>query len=124
MHGLQDSPFRDITVSDLQLLHHVRSPSTVVAEIVAATGLTKQAVGKAVKSLVKRGYMVQEASIEDARVKLLVLTEKGARLAKTGRSIVERMEQRFARELGKAGLASMKRRLRQLAPESQNRRRP
>lgn len=70
--------FKDITVNDMHVIEAVgldnKKPSSAVAKKLAVTMGT---LTKAVDGLTEKGYVNRERSVEDKRVVLLSLTERG-----------------------------------------------
>jgi DNA-binding MarR family transcriptional regulator len=62
------------------VLLHIAKSGTRAIDIAAQTDLSKQAIGKTVRSLEELGYIRQEVSSEDARNKYLKFTAKGVQM--------------------------------------------
>ena len=64
-----------------RILHFVgRHPGLRVSELLSILRITKQSLGRVLRELIERGYVVQEEGATDRRQRLLHLTDKGYRL--------------------------------------------
>ena len=64
-----------------RILHFVgRHPGLRVSELLAILRITKQSLGRVLRELIDRGYVVQEEGPSDRRQRLLHLTPKGQEL--------------------------------------------
>jgi DNA-binding MarR family transcriptional regulator len=62
-----------------RVLHFVgRNPGMRVAKLLDILQITKQSLGRVLRELIERGYVVQEEGAFDRRQRLLYLTAKGA----------------------------------------------
>src|SRR6187549_2204266 len=66
-----------------RVLHFVnRHPGLRVADLLDVLKITKQSLGRVLKQLIDKGYIVQRAGSVDRRERLLYPTESGRMLAK------------------------------------------
>ena len=66
-----------------RVLHFVsRYPGLRVADLLDILKITKQSLGRVLKQLIDKGYIVQKAGRSDRRERLLYPTERGRALAK------------------------------------------
>ncbi|HEY3699691.1 MAG TPA: MarR family transcriptional regulator [Spongiibacteraceae bacterium] len=70
------------------LLHIARSGTRAI-DIAEKTDLSKQAIGKTVRTLERMGYIHQEVSVQDGRNKYLKFTPKGVKLVEDTSAGVE-----------------------------------
>jgi DNA-binding MarR family transcriptional regulator len=64
-----------------RIIHFVgRNPGMRVAELLSILKITKQSLGRVLRELVERGYVVQREGESDRRQRLLYLTAKGREL--------------------------------------------
>ena len=64
-----------------RVLHFVgRNPGMRVAELLDILQITKQSLGRVLRELIERGYVVQEEGALDRRRRLLYLTPRGVNL--------------------------------------------
>ncbi len=77
-------------------------------ELGVLMGMTKQASSKLVEALVDAGYARRGASIGDARVRPIELTDRGRDLQKTAERIYTDLESRWADVIGQDRLATLR----------------
>ena len=77
-------------------------------ELGVLMGMTKQASSKLVEALVDAGYARRGASIGDARVRPIELTDRGRDLQKTAERIYTELEDRWADVIGQDRLAALR----------------
>ena len=77
-------------------------------ELGVLMGMTKQASSKLVEALVDAGYARRGASIGDARVRPIELTDRGRDLQKTAERIYTDLESRWADVIGQDRLAALR----------------
>jgi DNA-binding MarR family transcriptional regulator len=66
-----------------RVLHFVnRHPGMRVADLLDVLKITKQSLGRVLKQLIDKGYILQQAGSADRRERLLYATEAGRALAK------------------------------------------
>jgi DNA-binding MarR family transcriptional regulator len=84
-----------------RVLHFVnRHPGLRVADLLDILKITKQSLGRVLKQLIGKGYIVQQAGSADRRERLLYTTEAGRALAKR---LASPQLLRLARALQSAG---------------------
>lgn len=71
-----------------------------VTEMAERMRMTKQAIGQLVDHLEGGGYVSRERDPGDGRAKLVVLTDKGRRVARLAIAATDRLERRWDRQLG------------------------
>lgn len=82
------------------LLHIAKSGSRAI-DIAARTNLSKQAIGKTVRSLEELGYVKQEISGDDARARYLKFTAKGVKLIRDTGIGIDEVTRDIERLIGK-----------------------
>jgi len=70
----------DVRATDWPILRLIAPGASALKDLVVPLGISQQAVGKSVASLVERGYVQRERSDEDRRVKRVTLTARGRAL--------------------------------------------
>lgn len=84
-----------------RVLHFVgRNPGMRVAELLDILQITKQSLGRVLRELIERGYVVQEEGLADRRQRLLYLTSRGANLH---RELMTPQLHRIRRALDRSG---------------------
>ncbi len=76
-----------------------------LADIIKTLGISKQAAGQLVDTLVVRGYLDRSPDPEDRRRMTVALTERGALAAATGRAAVERVDAQLEARVGPDAVA-------------------
>ena len=102
MQKLWDAGFDDLRESDGYVFQHLVPGALAITELAARLGVTQQAVSKSVADLEARGYVVRKSDADDARVRLVELSERGARVIKTTRSVRAALEKKLLKEVGDA----------------------
>ena len=85
-----------------------RDDPITVTGLAALMGVTKQAASKLAGELVGAGYLTYVAEGDDARVRPLRLTAKGARLLATVEEIYDELDAEWAGVLGRRRLESLR----------------
>jgi DNA-binding MarR family transcriptional regulator len=84
-----------------RVLHFVgRNPGMRVAELLDILQITKQSLGRVLRELIEKGYVVQEEGSLDRRQRLLYLTPRGANLH---RELMAPQLHRIRRALDRSG---------------------
>jgi len=86
-----------------------------LSEIIDALGISKQAAGQLVDTLVLRGYLDRAADPADRRRLTVTLTERGRLAAAFSRSAVEQVDAALVAEVGADDLAATRSTLRAVA---------
>ncbi len=71
-----------------------------LAEIIAGLGVSKQAAGQLVDTLVTRGYLDRSVDVEDRRRLTITLTERGHAAAAVIRSAIEHVDAGLVARVG------------------------
>jgi len=94
--GFADRGFPDGRVLRICL----RGSNVTVAQIGRELGITRQGAGKAVGSLRERGYVTLAASPDDAREKIVTLTDRATEFLTARRQAVRKIERQLRDEVG------------------------
>ncbi|MEN3974622.1 MarR family transcriptional regulator [Emcibacter sp. SYSU 3D8] len=96
-----ESPAGSLGRAHHRVIHFVsRNPGMTVAELLSILQITKQSLARVLRQLIDEGFVAQERGPEDARQRLLYLTDKGEAF-ETALSNPQRA--RFRRLFEKAG---------------------
>lgn len=107
--GLTSDPsFATITVADHAILRCVAQRSRTSTEIARLLGLTKQAIGKTVNALERRGFVARSRSAIDLRAQVVSMTDKGMRLVDRSIRVAEVLDARARESLGAQDFALLK----------------
>lgn len=99
--------FGDLRESHGFLVQHLLRGPHSVGELSRLMGVTQQAVSKTVAELTRSGYLETEAG-DDARVRLLRLSERGHASVLASRRIRDKLERRLAEKLGPKRVAALR----------------
>ena len=103
-----DASFASITPADHAILRCVAQRSATATEIARKLGLSKQAIGKTVTALERRGYVVRSRSAADLRAQVISMTDKGRRLVERSIRVAKALDARTGELLGAKDLALLK----------------
>ena len=106
-NGLRQSHFRVLT--------SVPSAGISITELAERVGMTKQGCGQFVSQLVDGGYLAIERDRADRRIRMVVRTAAGRRMARDVRARNQRIEQEWQQLVGPARYAVFRRVLQGLA---------
>ena len=79
-----------------------------LAEMVEASGITKQAFGEHVASLEQHGYVTRQPDPADGRAKLVVPTARGLEARAEARRIFAELEAEWAEQVGEERLDTVR----------------
>ena len=99
MRALQEAGFRGTGPAAWYLLTAIPSSGGRASALARELGVTKQAVGQALKELEREGYVFKEPDPGDRRA---------LRVRATGRKALEALERRWGEELGTARLRTLR----------------
>ena len=98
------------------VLHAVGRDGTTAAELGRRLGVSKQAAAKTIDALERLGYLRRDADPEDARRKVVRLTDRGVDCLRRSARIFEDLRIRWAETLGEERLRALEADLRRLTP--------
>jgi DNA-binding MarR family transcriptional regulator len=99
--------FGDLRESHGFLVQHLLRGPHSVGELARLMGVSQQAVSKTVAELTRAGYLEAQAG-DDARVRLLRLSERGHASVLASRRIRDKLERRLSDELGPKRVAGLR----------------
>jgi DNA-binding MarR family transcriptional regulator len=91
-------------------------PGTTAAELGRRLGISKQAAGKTIDALERLGYLERGVDPQDARRKIVRLTDPGVDSLERSARIFEQIHQRWAATLGPERLRALESDLRKVTP--------
>src|SRR5690606_18470512 len=89
-------------------LPHIDLEGTRSSDLAMRSGLTKQAVAKAVKELEAEGMLQRQPDPADKRAFLVSLTPKGLERLREAHVVIRQIEDEYARVLGYDGRESLR----------------
>ncbi|WP_328482804.1 MarR family winged helix-turn-helix transcriptional regulator [Streptomyces sp. NBC_00377] len=87
-----------------------------ITELGVHLGVTKQAASQLVEELVRKGYVERRAHPDDARARLVVLTERGWECTRAAEEAAAEAVQRWVEVLGEGEVRLLRDRLTRIAP--------
>ncbi len=104
----------DVPHNGIYVLGAIAHAAVPLSQIVRELGMTKQAAGQLVDTLVLRGYLDRAVDNEDRRRLNITLSERGLAAAIASRAAAQRVEAELARRVGAAAVAQTRATLRAL----------
>ncbi len=108
LQGLSSDPAFAITSAEHAILRCVAERSSTATEIARTLGLSKQAIGKTVTALERRGYVTRSTSAVDERAQEVSMTEEGRRLVRRSIRVAKSLDARTRKVLGAPDFATLK----------------
>lgn len=90
-----------------RVLANIDREGTRATDLAARADMTKAAMGELVDELEALGYVRRAPDTKDLRAKRVVPTREGLEVAALARRIIQRIEERWAAELGRQGLGTL-----------------
>ncbi|MFG2787544.1 MarR family winged helix-turn-helix transcriptional regulator [Streptomyces sp. NPDC048419] len=87
-----------------------------VTELAAHLGVTKQAASQLVDEIVRKGYAERRSHPDDARARLVVLTERGWACTRAAEEAAAEVVQAWGRLLGEGQVRTLRDQLTRIAP--------
>ena len=100
--------FDDLRPAHIRLAQHFDENGSRITDLAKRAQLTKQTVVHTVNDLERLGYAYRASDPADARAKLVLMTERGRQSIRAGEQIAARIEQRWARLIGKRNLHTLR----------------
>jgi DNA-binding MarR family transcriptional regulator len=114
MKGVQQSPYDYLTPAQSRLLANMGGKPMSVSDLGRRMAISRQAVHKMVLELARRGILALQDDPSRRHGKLVVYTEKGRQLNRTGAQLIDKIEQTIATKIGAEELNTLKRLLDQI----------
>ena len=112
--GLLASGFTDLRPAHFAVFQHIQAEGSRITELAEQAQITKQSMGALVNYLEACGYVECIPDSRDGRAKIVRLTERGWALDTAAREIMGQTEAEWAKKLGEARFAELKRTLKEL----------
>ena len=107
VEGLQARGYAGLRSTHTTLLSNIDLAGSTVTGAAERAGITKQAMGRLASELEEAGYIQVAIDPEDARVRVLKLTDEGNRLMLDSLDVMAELERRYADAIGKNRLAAI-----------------
>jgi DNA-binding MarR family transcriptional regulator len=95
----------DLPATGAYIISAMHWSGASLESVIRWMGVTKQAVGQAVDTLVVRGYLERSHDVSDRRRVNLTLTERGREAGKAARSAIERIDRELRGRVGAGAVA-------------------
>ena len=92
----------DVPRNGIYVVGAIARTGAPLSQIIKELGVSKQAAGQLVDTLVLRGYLDRTVDPEDRRRLTVTLTERGRSAAAVSRSVVDRIDDELAKRVGPA----------------------
>ncbi|MBH0781884.1 MarR family winged helix-turn-helix transcriptional regulator [Nocardia bovistercoris] len=115
--ALAEAGYDDITVAQGRVASRIAPPGSRLTELAEQAQVTKQTAGFLVDQLTRAGYVRRVPDPDDARARLVRLTDRGLELAAYANTVAAAIENEWTDHLGKARMRQLRdtmARLRQL----------
>jgi DNA-binding MarR family transcriptional regulator len=103
--GLSEAGYDDIPGSGLFVIGAVARTGAQMGEIIDHLGVSKQAAGQLIDTMVVRGYLDRTVDDTDRRRLRIALSERGRAAAKVMRTTVDGIEADLERRVGSESMA-------------------
>jgi DNA-binding MarR family transcriptional regulator len=114
--GVRARGFTDLRPAHGFAFVRLAPSGATVTEVAAHLGVTKQAAGQLVDELEQRGYVRREPHPDDARARLVVLTERGWDCTRAAEQAAAETVRQWAGVLGRRRVQALGRDLARIAP--------
>ncbi|HEV7420530.1 MAG TPA: MarR family transcriptional regulator [Mycobacterium sp.] len=98
--ALHSAGFDDLTLAQSRIGQRLNREGIRVTDLAEQAGVTKQTAGALVDELEANGYVKRRPDPGDARARLVVLTDRGARLCATAAGAIAEVETEWRDHLG------------------------
>jgi DNA-binding MarR family transcriptional regulator len=104
-----------LTPSYFRLLSLIPSEGARITDLAVPAGMTKQALGQFLDVLLEHGYVRQDISETDRRVRIVRRTARGDAAASQANRLYEHLDEQWSQVLGRDRLVTLKELLGELA---------
>jgi DNA-binding MarR family transcriptional regulator len=115
--ALSEAGYDDIPKNGIYVLGAIARMGVPLSSIIEQLGVSKQAGGQLVDTLVVRGYLDRETDPQDRRRVTVKLSERGRAAAEVSRAMIDRIDARLARQVGREWIAHTRATLQALMEE-------
>ena len=109
---LHQAGYPDIRPAHQTVFANLGTGAVRVSELAERAQVTQQAMGKTLKELERRGYIVRRIDAQDKRAKAIELTDKGQTLAQYALGVQAQVRQEYAIKIGVDELDALEQQLR------------
>ncbi|MFY9640539.1 MAG: MarR family transcriptional regulator [Rhodomicrobium sp.] len=98
--ALIDAGHDDVPRNGIYVIGAIARTAAPLSQIISELGISKQAAGQLVDTLVMRGYLHRSVDTKDRRRLTIRLTERGRAVASVSKSAIERLDAEFGKKAG------------------------
>jgi len=113
--GMRDAGFTDLRPAHSAVFMGLDSEGTKITDLAERASMTKQSMGALVRYLEEHGYVSTSPHPSDGRAKLVRLTKKGKATEQPARRNIQRIQDKWKRQLDDGEMQELLRLLRKLA---------
>jgi DNA-binding MarR family transcriptional regulator len=110
-HAVTDAGFDDLPKNGPYVVGAIAHAGLPLSQIIVHLGLSKQAAGQLVDTLVSRGYLDRQVDTVDRRRLSISLTPRGAKAAAAARGAIDRVDAELVARAGRKNVEVMRRTL-------------
>ena len=122
--ALEAAGFDDVPANGLFVIGAVARTGAPMSRVILLLGVSKQAAGQLIDTMVLRGYLDRTVDPEDRRRLMIGLSERGRAASKIIKTVVDRLEADLARRVGPEAISHTRATLRALIEAGRERREP
>lgn len=104
-NALRDAGFEDVPKNGAYVIGAISRAGAPLANIIKGLGVSKQAAGQLIDTLVLRGYLEREVNDEDRRRLTMTLTPRGRAAAAVARKASESVDTKLKKRAGEKAVA-------------------
>jgi DNA-binding MarR family transcriptional regulator len=104
-NALRDAGFEDVPKNGAYVIGAISRAGAPLANIIKGLGVSKQAAGQLIDTLVLRGYLEREVNDEDRRRLTMTLTPRGRAAAAVARKASESVDAKLRKRAGEKAVA-------------------
>jgi len=98
--ALIDAGYDDVPHNGLYVIGAIARSAAPLSQIINELGISKQAAGQLVDTLVVRGYLGRFVDTEDRRRLTITLTERGRAVASVSKAAIKRLDAELEKHAG------------------------
>lgn len=117
VQGLQQRGFEKLRSTHTALLSNLDLEGASLTSIAGRAGMTKQAMGRLADELVRFGYIQRSQDPTDNRAAILTFTDAGLDLMQQSFAVMEEIEKRCAKRIGKNNFRTLLEALSEMSDE-------
>jgi len=103
--ALREAGFEDVPKNGAYVIGAISRAGAPLADIIRGLGVSKQAAGQLIDTLVLRGYLEREVDDDDRRRLTMTLTPRGRAAAAVSRKASESVDAKLKKRVGEKSIA-------------------